>query len=459
VCSCGGRDGFLISRLLDHCKNLPKEVVGDFCFTPIDEKGQAIKFKIPAAIKYLKGIDPRPKFSTLSELRNRHCKILLPLAQTNDPNVGPVDIEKRVTAVKAVLSAGIVAHCVLSEKMAELLLPPKVRGYQLLHKVSYDQFGIVYSAMRLESSVPINVRIMDSSNPADEKAITSGIAATPSVEKEIIISDPLEPIDDVRRSGQGFPYLVMGSIKRVRLSAGVRKPGNWAATAIRISVEQLERDTKDKVRILDMGCGSGAIGLYLALSNQVQKVVFADIDHEALRCVTKNIEGLHPDIAKKCTVVEAGDLFSKLGSKHRDFDIIIFGAPFFPNLEEGIEVPDADLSGRTGNEITLRFVTDVWHYLREGGCAITYLPDYVPYDVILATAKTKKLDTEKRKFAILYPATPKCQFPPALEIQHRVKLEGWLRSTNRSTPFTDEIWSNRRFLGFEMVFFVMRKRR
>ncbi len=83
----------------------------------------------------------------------------------------------------------------------------------------------------------------------------------------------------------------------------------------------------------------------------------------------------------------------------------------------------------------------------------------MPHDAILTEAKARGLDTEKRKFSILYPEMPGNRFPLALEIENRSKLEQWLRATKRPIPFTNEIWSNERFLGFEMVFFVMRKKR
>ena len=452
LCSCGGTDSFLIHKLKRLGSRLPT-AVGDFCLTPIDEKGMAIHLENPRARNYLKRIAPRPKFSKLSELKDLQCKIILPLARTDDPNVVPVDITNRVRAVKAVLSAQVVARCILSVDMAKLLLPPQIRGYQLLDKTADDQLGVVYRAMRRDAQM-LNVRIIDTSQPA------TGSDAVAAVDKEILISQSLEPLDGEQTRNLGFPYLVMGSVERVRLYPGVRKPGNWAATAIRLTKEQVDLQRDGGVRVLDLGCGSGAIGLYLARSRQVQKVVFADIDSAALRCTGENLKGLDAAIATKCKVVEPGDLFSKLTDEDQEFEVIIFGAPFFPLLGDlaSHDTTIADLAGPEGNEIALRFVKEVRPYIAERGCAITYLPDYVAHDVIFTAADEHRLIVEKQSISILYPEIPKHKFPPAIEIANLSALKNWLTQAGRQNPFTEELWSHHRFLGFEMVFFVLRKR-
>lgn len=453
ICSCGGTDGFLSRRLRACCGHLPTGVIGDFCLTPIDERGKVVDFGSTGAGRFLKGLDSRPRFKALHDLTNADCRILLPLAKTNDQGVEPVAVRNRADAVKAVLSSGIVTHCILSEDMTTHLLLPRVRGYQFLRERSRDELGCVYDAIRCDTGDKCRVRVIDSGVGA------GGSGRPDAVDKEIIISDAPE----AARPGQvtAISYFVRGSIERAVLYDGVRKPGNWAATAIRLAEEQLSHfgENERAVRVLDLGCGSGVIGSFIARDARVQKVVFADINEAAIACAMENAK--QNGVADKCTAAEAGDLFLTLEPNNREFEIIIFGAPFFPRLD-GVspdKLTDADLAtGAAGNEIALRFVEKVSGHLSHGGRAITYLADYIPHDVLTDKAKLEGLIPQEHRVTILYPNEPRHRFSPSFEIQWRRQLERWFRTNGQPNPFTDETWEDRTFLGFDMVYFILIKK-
>lgn len=78
---------------------------------------------------------------------------------------------------------------------------------------------------------------------------------------------------------------------------------------------------KDKL-VLDMGCGSGALGVIMALRG-AKKVILADIDKN---CCNNTLENLSRfGVESKCEVVQS-DLFEKLSNV---FDLIIFAHPYF----------------------------------------------------------------------------------------------------------------------------------
>src|ERR1041385_9326745 len=74
-------------------------------------------------------------------------------------------------------------------------------------------------------------------------------------------------------------------------------------------------------RFLDMGTGSGIIGLCAA--RRGAEVTSVDVNPEAVRCATDN--AIRADVKIRC---RESDLFSDLSAEQ--FDIIAWNPPFFP---------------------------------------------------------------------------------------------------------------------------------
>ncbi|MEM0128298.1 MAG: methyltransferase [Thermoplasmatales archaeon] len=96
-------------------------------------------------------------------------------------------------------------------------------------------------------------------------------------------------------------------------------------------------------KVLEIGCGSGIVGLSYALRGS--KVLMTDVSKVAASCAKKN--------AKKNSIaaeVIISDLFSAIRGK---FDFCLFNPPYLPS-------GDADdvswTGGINGNEITLNFL-------------------------------------------------------------------------------------------------------
>lgn len=137
----------------------------------------------------------------------------------------------------------------------------------------------------------------------------------------------------------------------------------------------------DGVAILDMGCGSGVIGLSLAkaLAPKNPAVTLADVSPDALALAKENAESLDID----ATFIES-DLFSAI---HGTFDLIVANLPYIPDSEQtelSREVqrdPAVALyGGEKGTEVIDQFLDEVTGYLTpEGHIALEYGIGQVPH--------------------------------------------------------------------------------
>jgi release factor glutamine methyltransferase len=125
------------------------------------------------------------------------------------------------------------------------------------------------------------------------------------------------------------------------------------------------------VRILDVGTGSGVIGLTLAaeLTGKDPRVVLADLSEEALELARENREklGLGED---KVSLIQS-DLFAAIDGA---FDLIAANLPYvalaeMPDLSREVRAdPEtALLGGENGTEIIARFLAACGPHLNPGG--------------------------------------------------------------------------------------------
>lgn len=96
-------------------------------------------------------------------------------------------------------------------------------------------------------------------------------------------------------------------------------------------VEYTKDLNKDKIKILDLGCGSGAIGLTLKSILKDSEVTLVDISKEALEIAKLNANNLNLDV----TFIES-DWFSNV--KLEKYDIIVSNPPYIRTDEEIEEI-------------------------------------------------------------------------------------------------------------------------
>ncbi|PKN60711.1 MAG: peptide chain release factor N(5)-glutamine methyltransferase [Deltaproteobacteria bacterium HGW-Deltaproteobacteria-11] len=123
------------------------------------------------------------------------------------------------------------------------------------------------------------------------------------------------------------------------------------------------------LRILDLGTGSGAVGVALAWELRHAHVVATDISPGALNVARRNA-GRH-GVEQRMTFL-AGDLFAPLSEK---FDIIVSNPPYIrttafqalPPGVRGYEPAAALLAGPEGTVFHERIIAGCPEYLNEGG--------------------------------------------------------------------------------------------
>jgi release factor glutamine methyltransferase len=120
-------------------------------------------------------------------------------------------------------------------------------------------------------------------------------------------------------------------------------------------------------RVLDMGCGSGVLGLTLAAERPYWDLTLADVSTDALSLARENAAALE---IPNATFLES-DLFSALDGP---FDGIAANLPYVPETERATisrEVQHdpalALFSGHDGLDLIRRFIPEAFHRLKPGG--------------------------------------------------------------------------------------------
>jgi len=116
--------------------------------------------------------------------------------------------------------------------------------------------------------------------------------------------------------------------------------------------------TKENNTVLDLGCGTGLIGILAA--KQKATVYSADINPKALELTEKNAE----ENNVKIKTIKS-DLFSDIKQK---FDFIYFNPPYVIDEGKRTEWIDKALNGgKKGREVIDRFIPEIKNHLTKNG--------------------------------------------------------------------------------------------
>jgi release factor glutamine methyltransferase len=129
----------------------------------------------------------------------------------------------------------------------------------------------------------------------------------------------------------------------------------------------LSMPMSDDLKVLDMGCGSGVLGLTLAAERPTWHVTLADVSEDALALTKENAEALGIGNAR----LVRSDLFSAVEG---EFDGIVANLPYVPEIEraslsrEVMHDPALALfGGPDGLKVIRRFVPEAFQHLKPGG--------------------------------------------------------------------------------------------
>ncbi|MER7558235.1 putative protein N(5)-glutamine methyltransferase [Nocardioides sp. NPDC126508] len=116
---------------------------------------------------------------------------------------------------------------------------------------------------------------------------------------------------------------------RIRVAPGVFVPRQRSALMVDLAVRAASRGTSR--RVLDLGCGSGALGAAVAARVTDAEIWATDIDPAAVSCAQLNLPADH---------VLLGDLYTPL-PHDLEFDVIVANAPYVPSEEIRNMPPEA----------------------------------------------------------------------------------------------------------------------
>jgi len=121
--------------------------------------------------------------------------------------------------------------------------------------------------------------------------------------------------------------------------------------------------------IVDMCCGSAAVGVAVVTALGRAELHAVDIDPAAVRCAVRNVEAVGG-------LVYQGDLYAALpGSLRGRIDIVVANAPYVPTVEIGMMPPEARLfearvaldGGLDGLDLQRRIAAEASGWLVPGG--------------------------------------------------------------------------------------------
>lgn len=184
--------------------------------------------------------------------------------------------------------------------------------------------------------------------------------------------DQLAPLRDLlKRRGDGVPLQhLLGSVTFHRRDFKTDARALIPRPETEELAEWLLKNVKlpEAPRILDMGCGSGVLGLTLAADLPGSQAVLADLSPAALDLARENAALLE---IPNATFVES-DLFSALAG--RTFDLIVANLPYVPETDrptlskEVAHDPALALfGGPDGLDLIRRFIPQAKNHLAPGG--------------------------------------------------------------------------------------------
>ncbi len=139
-------------------------------------------------------------------------------------------------------------------------------------------------------------------------------------------------------------------------------------------IDALENIDVYNKKILEIGCGSGVISLYLAYKGGIVEAV--DISEDAIKNTIYNAKLNNLSIK-----AYKSDLFSSVKGV---YDIIIFNPPY-------LEDRNRDYVTSYGTEIILDFLDSVGLHLNPGGQTYFIINDKNDYGLMLVSAKKSKV--------------------------------------------------------------------
>lgn len=196
----------------------------------------------------------------------------------------------------------------------------------------------------------------------DEAGLLLSAAQTPA---------ELATMVDRRAGGQPIEH-ILGWTEfcgmRIAVDPGVFVPRGRTEFLVQ-QAATLPRPTRSRPVVVDLCCGSGAVGVAVVAALGDAELIAVDIDPAAVRCARRNV-------ASAGGVVYAGDLYDPLpATLHGRVDVLLANVPYVPTGEIGLLPPEAREyeprgafdGGADGLDIARRVAAQAPHWLAPGG--------------------------------------------------------------------------------------------
>lgn len=119
-----------------------------------------------------------------------------------------------------------------------------------------------------------------------------------------------------------------------KVTPDVLIPRPETETLVEKALEKIKDLTQDSVRVLDLGCGSGCIGLTIAKKDPRVKVDLVDLSAKALEVTQENAKAL--GVLEQCQFINQ-DAREFLRSTNENYDLIVANPPYIPPNDPQVE--------------------------------------------------------------------------------------------------------------------------
>ena len=231
-----------------------------------------------------------------------------------------------------------------------------------------------------------------------------------------ILCDKYFDLIDRRASGEPLQYIVGNTAFMglpFKVEPGVLIPRQDTETLVELALSVINYDlihgkklnlSRKSWDVLDIGTGSGAIGVSIAKLGQKCSVTMTDISKQALTIAKENARVNGVDRSVK---ILEGDLFRPVSGRfgNKKFDMIISNPPYIPTDDIGTlqtEIKDHEPlvaldGGQDGLDTYRRIAADVGSYLKKSGVLMLEIGDDQK-DAVTAILKETKLFVEIQCF-------------------------------------------------------------
>lgn len=186
-------------------------------------------------------------------------------------------------------------------------------------------------------------------------------------------------LEAIEKRSKGYPIQYIIKEKEFMglnfyIEEGVLIPRPDTEIIVEYILEYIDkRHSQEQINILDIGIGSGAIGLSIAYYKKNVHVCGVDISHKALEVANINKDRFNLSNVK----LIKSDLFEKI-SEEEKFHIIVSNPPYIPtedmeSLQEEVknyEPRTALDGGKEGMDFYRRIIPESKNYLKEEGLLI-----------------------------------------------------------------------------------------